>query len=140
MTGFLREGERVTGAVVRDLENDREIKIRAKRVIAATGVWTDDLHELANAHGGVKVRASKGVHIVVPRDRIDLDTGLISRTEKSVLFIIPWGNHWIVGTTDTDWSLDRRHPAASAADIEYLLEHANALLTRPRGFLESGTQ
>ena len=131
VTGFLRSGDRVTGAVVRDLENDREINVRAKRVICATGVWTDDLHELANAQGGVKVRASKGMHIVVPRDRIDLDTGLISRTEKSVLFIIPWGNHWIVGTTDTDWNLDRRHPAASAADIEYLLKHANALLTRP---------
>jgi glycerol-3-phosphate dehydrogenase len=131
VTGFTREGERVTGAVVRDLESDRDITVRAKRVIAATGVWTDDLHELANAQGGLKVRASKGVHIVVPRDRIDLDTGLISRTEKSVLFIIPWGAHWIVGTTDTDWELDRRHPAASAADIEYLLEHANALLRRP---------
>jgi len=79
----------------------------------------------------VKVRASKGVHLVVPRDRIDLHTGLISRTEKSVLFVIPWGKHWIVGTTDTDWELDRRHPAASAADIDYLLEHANAVLKRP---------
>ncbi|MBR7825515.1 glycerol-3-phosphate dehydrogenase/oxidase [Actinospica sp. MGRD01-02] len=131
VTGFTREGERVTGAVVQDLENGRSLTVKAKRVIAATGVWTDDLHELANAQGGLKVRASKGVHIVVPRDRIDLDTGLISRTEKSVLFIIPWGDHWIVGTTDTDWELDRRHPAASAADIEYLLEHANALLRRP---------
>jgi glycerol-3-phosphate dehydrogenase len=130
VTSFLREGERVTGAVVHDLENDRRINVRAKRVVCATGVWTDDLHELANAHG-VKVRASKGVHIVVPRNRIDLDTGLISRTEKSVLFIIPWGNHWIVGTTDTDYTLDRSHPAASAADIEYLLEHANALLSKP---------
>ncbi|HEX4792024.1 MAG TPA: glycerol-3-phosphate dehydrogenase/oxidase [Actinospica sp.] len=131
VTGFLRSGARVTGAVVRDLESDREIKVRARRVICATGVWTDDLHELANVRGGVTVRASKGVHLVVPRDRIDLHTGLISRTEKSVLFIIPWGNHWIVGTTDTDWSLDRQHPAASAADIEYLLEHANAVLARP---------
>jgi len=132
VTGFLREGARVTGAVVRDLESDREIRVKARRVICATGVWTDDLHELANVHGKkISVRASKGVHLVVPRDRIDLDTGLISRTEKSVLFIIPWGRHWIVGTTDTDWSLDRRHPAASAADIDYLLEHANAVLAKP---------
>jgi glycerol-3-phosphate dehydrogenase len=131
VTGFMRSGARVTGAVVRDLETDREIKVRARRVICATGVWTDDLHELANVRGGVTVRASKGVHLVVPKDRIDLHTGLISRTEKSVLFIIPWGNHWIVGTTDTDWSLDRQHPAASAADIEYLLEHANAVLAKP---------
>ena len=131
VTGFLRKGSRVTGAVVRDLEGGGEIKVRARRVVCATGVWTDDLHELASVPGGVKVRASKGVHLVVPRDRIDLHTGLISRTEKSVLFIIPWGRHWIVGTTDTDWELDRRHPAASAADIDYLLEHANAVLARP---------
>ena len=131
VTGFVRGGAKVTGAMVRDLETGREFKVRAKRVICATGVWTDDLHELANVRGGVKVRASKGVHLVVPRDRIDLHTGLISRTEKSVLFVIPWGNHWIVGTTDTDWVHDRRHPAASAADIDYLLEHANAVLSRP---------
>jgi glycerol-3-phosphate dehydrogenase len=130
VTGFLREGARVTGAVVRDLEGERDIEVPARRVICATGVWTDDLHELAHVRGGVRVRASKGVHLVVPRDRIDLRTGLISRTEKSVLFIIPWGAHWIVGTTDTDWDLDLRHPAASAADIAYLLEHANAVLTR----------
>ena len=137
VTGFLRRGDRdgkggrVTGAVVRDLESDREIRVRAKRVICATGVWTDGVNDLAKVRGGVTVRASKGVHLVVPRDRIDLETGLISRTEKSVLFVIPWGRHWIVGTTDTDWDLDRKHPAASAADIDYLLEHANAVLARP---------
>ena len=48
-----------------------------------------------------------------------------------MLFVIPWGRHWIIGTTDTDWSLDKAHPAASAADIEYLLEHVNAVLEQP---------
>ena len=131
VTGFLRQGERVTGAIVRDLEGDREIKVRAKRVIAATGVWTDDVHELAKARRSVSVRAAKGVHLVVPRDRINLDTGLIARTEKSVLFVIPWGRHWLIGTTDTDWHLDRNHPAASKADIDYLLDHVNAVLSKP---------
>ena len=65
--------------------------------------------------GKFKVRASKGIHLVVPRDRVQIDTGLILRTEKSVLFVIPWGRHWIIGTTDTDWELDKAHPAASAA-------------------------
>jgi glycerol-3-phosphate dehydrogenase len=77
------------------------------------------------------VRASKGVHIVVPRDRINGETGLILRTEKSVLFVIPWGSHWIVGTTDTDWDLDKAHPAASRADIDYILEHVNQVLAVP---------
>jgi len=49
----------------------------------------------------------------------------------SVLFVLPWGGHWIIGTTDTDWSLDRAHPAASARDIVYLLEQLNGWLDRP---------
>ncbi len=129
VTGLLKESGRVVGAVVRDLENDKEITVRAKRVISATGVWTDDIQELAKAKG-VSVRAAKGVHLVVPKDRIDLDTGLIARTEKSVLFVIPWGRHWLIGTTDTDWHLDRNHPAASKADIDYLLDHVNAVLAK----------
>ena len=77
------------------------------------------------------MRASKGVHIVVPRDRIVSETGLILRTEKSVLFVIPWRNHWIVGTTDTDWNLDLAHPAATKHDIDYILEHVNSVLATP---------
>jgi glycerol-3-phosphate dehydrogenase len=53
------------------------------------------------------------------------------RTEKSVLFVIPWGRHWLIGTTDTDWQLSKSHPAATAADIDYLLEHVNAVLGIP---------
>jgi glycerol-3-phosphate dehydrogenase len=74
---------------------------------------------------------SKGVHIVVPYEAIRSDTGIISRTEKSVLFIIPWGQRWIVGTTDTDWTGDRAEPTATSADIDYILEHANRILARP---------
>jgi glycerol-3-phosphate dehydrogenase len=77
------------------------------------------------------VQASKGIHLVVPRDRIRSSSGIILRTETSVLFIIPWGRHWILGTTDTPWDLDKAHPAASRADIDYLLEHVNAVLETP---------
>jgi glycerol-3-phosphate dehydrogenase len=130
-TGFVREGERVTGAHIHDLENDREITVRAREVINATGVWTEETQGLSGARGDLSVRASKGVHILVPRDRIRLDTGLIMRTEKSVLFVIPWGRHWIIGTTDTAWDLDKDDPAASGADVDYLLEHVNSVLTIP---------
>ncbi len=101
VTGFLREGERVTGATVVDLEGGREISVRARRVVCATGVWTDGVQAMTGSRAAFAVRASKGVHLVVPRDRIPMDTGLITRTAKSVLFIIPWGRHWLVGTTDT---------------------------------------
>jgi glycerol-3-phosphate dehydrogenase len=131
VTGFIREGERVAGVHVRDLETGEEFDVRARVVINATGVWTDDTQELASERGRFQVKASKGIHLVVPRDRIQLDTGLILRTEKSVLFVIPWGRHWIVGTTDTEWTLSKSHPAASSNDIDYVLDHVNEALVTP---------
>ena len=100
-------------------------------MINAAGVWTDEIQTMVGGRGQFQVRASKGVHLVVPRNRINSATGVITRTEKSILFIVPWGSHWIIGTTDTDWELDLAHPAASRADIDYLLAHANSLLADP---------
>ena len=128
---FLRAAERVTGARVKDTDTGEEIEIEAEAVINCTGVWTDDIQSLTKGRGRFHVRASKGVHILVPRDRINSEVGLILRTEKSVLFVIPWSNHWIVGTTDTDWSLDKAHPAATRTDIDYILDHVNQVLSVP---------
>lgn len=91
VTGFLREGERVVGARVQDVEAGGEYEIRARQVVNATGVWTDDTQAMVGERGQFHVRASKGIHLVVPKDRIHSSTGLILRTEKSVLFVIPWG-------------------------------------------------
>ncbi|RZU60893.1 glycerol-3-phosphate dehydrogenase/oxidase [Zhihengliuella halotolerans] len=128
---FLREGERVVGARLEDQETGELFEARAKQVINATGVWTDETQDLVTDRGQLKVRASKGIHLVVPRDRFQSTVGLILRTEKSVLFVIPWGRHWIIGTTDTDWKLDKAHPAASSKDIDYVLNHVNKILKRP---------
>jgi len=131
VTGFLREGERVTGVRAVDLETGRELELRAQQVVNATGVWTDEIQEMVGGRGIINVRASKGIHLVVPRDRIHSSTGIILRTAVSVLFVIPWGRHWIIGTTDTDWSLDKAHPAASRTDIDYLLAELNRVLAVP---------
>jgi glycerol-3-phosphate dehydrogenase len=131
VTGFLREGERVTGVQAVDLESGARLEIRAQQVVNATGVWTDDIQALVGGRGMINVRASKGVHLVVPKDRIHASTGIIVRTPLSVLFVIPWGRHWIIGTTDTDWSLDKAHPAASRSDIDYVLAQVNRVLRVP---------
>jgi glycerol-3-phosphate dehydrogenase len=131
VTGFLREGERVTGVRATDLESGTEVEIRAQQVVNATGVWTDEIQQMTGGRGIINVRASKGVHLVVPRDRIQSATGIIVRTPVSVLFVIPWGRHWIIGTTDTDWALDKAHPAASRADIDYVLGQVNKVLAVP---------
>jgi glycerol-3-phosphate dehydrogenase len=131
--GFLRQGERVTGIRARDRLTGREFEVSAKQIVNATGVWTDDTQAMVGERGQFHVRASKGIHLVVPRDRIHSRTGLILRTETSVLFVIPWGRHWIIGTTDTDWRLDKSHPAASRTDIDYLLTRVNRVLATPLG-------
>ncbi len=131
VVGFVRDGGRVTAAQLRDVETGATGTVRVGVVVNATGVWTDDVQRLADSRGEFKVRASKGVHIVVPRDRISSETGIILRTERSVLLVIPWGDQWIVGTTDDDWHYDKAHPAASSADIEYLLDHVNEVLAVP---------
>jgi glycerol-3-phosphate dehydrogenase len=129
--GFLKVGERVVGVKAHDLETDEHFEIRARQVVNATGVWTDDTQAMVGERGQFKVRASKGIHLVVPRDRFQSKLGLLLRTEKSVLFVIPWGRHWLIGTTDTDWNLDKAHPAATAADIDYLLAKVNDVLAVP---------
>lgn len=128
---FLREGERVVGARLEDQESGDAFEVKAKQIVNATGVWTDETQDLVTDRGQLRVKASKGVHLVVPRDRFQSTVGLILRTEKSVLFVIPWGRHWIIGTTDTEWKLDKAHPAASSEDIDYILDHVNQVLKRP---------
>ena len=141
MDGLLSEGARVAGVRASDLLDGSDLVIRGRHVVLATGAWTGDRTGAGTepageggsgrASGPLRVRPSKGVHIVVPRDRIRMDTGLLTRTEKSVLFVIPWGEHWLIGDTDTEWPFDPGHPAASRADIDYLLAKVNRMLRDP---------
>jgi glycerol-3-phosphate dehydrogenase len=121
----------VDGAVVRDLETGTTFPVKARSVISATGVWTEESQALADDAGGLRVLASKGIHIVVPRDRVKGDVALILQTQKSVLFVIPWSRYWVIGTTDTPWTEELAHPTANARDIEYVIGEANAVLEHP---------
>lgn len=121
--GPVRTGGRVTGLRVRE-PGAGEFVVRTKHVAFAAGVWSDELG------GALTVRPSKGVHLMVDRELIDSRAGVLMRTEKSVLFVIPWGRHWMIGDTDTDWTHDRATPVASGADVDYLLRKVNTLLAR----------
>ena len=132
VTGLTKDlAGRVTGAELRDAETGRDLTVRARSVINATGVWTEKTQSLAGTTGGLKVLTSKGIHVVVPKDRIKSSVGIFLRTEKSVLFIIPWKRYWVIGTTDTAYHEDRREPVADLEDIEYVLEQANSVLATP---------
>lgn len=131
VTGFLRHDGRLGGVEVRDGETGAQHSVRARVTVLATGVWTEDTEALAGNDRFTRVRPSKGSHIVVPRAAIASSVALILRTDRSVLFVLPWGEHWLIGTTDTDWSYERGRPVATAHDVDYLLGELNGLLARP---------
>lgn len=121
-------GKKVIGAHITDNETGESIKVHAKSTIMAAGVWTDPLYEKFGIKPGYAVRMSKGAHIVVPGNAIKAETGVIIKTDVSVLFIIPWGDKWIVGTTDTDYDESREEPLATSEDATYIINQANRVL------------
>lgn len=130
----LRDGDRVIGVRVHDLASARDFDIYARVVVGAVGVWTDGLLRQIDPDAASQVQQSKGVHLVVSGDAIRSTTAIIARTPASVLFLLPWGRFWLIGTTDTPWQPedgDLADPRATEADVEYLLEQANRWLARP---------
>jgi glycerol-3-phosphate dehydrogenase len=125
---LIREGKRVVGVNALDLVTGKKIEIKAGATIMCAGVWSDQLHERFGLTAGYNVTMSKGAHIVVPGSAIKSDAGIILKTPVSVLFIIPWGDKWIVGTTDTPYIGDRAEPCASREDVQYILDQANRVL------------
>ena len=129
---LVRNGEKVVGAEVTDLDSGKRITVRAKSTIMAAGIWSNELHDRFGIKANYSVRMSKGVHIVVPRSAIDSTVGMILKTEVSVLFVIPWTeDKWLIGTTDTDYTGDRTNPLPDAADIDYIIEQVNKVLLKP---------
>ena len=125
---LIREGKRVAGVNAVDLASGKKIAITAGVTIMCAGVWSDQLHERFELTPGYNVTMSKGAHIVVPGSTIKSDAGIILKTPISVLFIIPWGDKWIVGTTDTPYEGDRAEPCATRQDVQYILDQANRVL------------
>ena len=132
VVGMLREAGRVRGVRVHDLESGRHIDVSGRVVINAAGVWAEEVQALGGQQN-IAVTAAKGVHLVVPADRIDSRTGLIVRTRDSVFIIRRWFDFWLMGTTDTPWEYDRLRPLATRQDVDYLLDQANQWLRRPLG-------
>jgi glycerol-3-phosphate dehydrogenase len=125
---LIREGKRVLGVKARDIESGKLITIKATATVMCAGIWSDELHDSFDLKPGYNVTMSKGVHIVLPKKAIQSKEGIILKTELSVLFLIPWADKWIVGTTDTPYTADRRSPLAERKDVEYIINEANKVL------------
>ena len=129
VTGLIIADDRVVGAWV-DVDGER-IEVRARVVLGAVGPWTDELMRLADPDHEPVLRPSKGSHLVVDRSAFVSACALIARTPTSVLFALPWGRRWLVGTTDTQYDEDPAGVRADDADVEYLLDQANRWFQRP---------
>lgn len=128
--GFLRGGEgAVEGVRVRDCLRGGEREVRARVVINATGPWIDSLRRLADAEAAPRLRPTKGVHLVMRRERVGNEGALVfpSPLDQRVMFILPWGDLTYVGTTDTDAPGPPEDAVATPEDVRYLLDSANAV-------------
>ena len=126
---LIRDGKRVVGVNAKDLVSGKSISIKATVTVMCAGIWSDELHKKFNITAGYDVAMSKGVHIVLPGSAINSEAGIILKTPVSVLFIIPWSDKWIVGTTDTPYIGDRTEPFSTREDVQYILDQANRVLT-----------
>ena len=125
--GLIEEGERVVGARVRDVVGGEMIEVRARAVVDATGVWAAD--PTAPLSGGsTRIVPSRGAHLVVRRDRIPSSVGLTIRVPGRVVFLVPWPDHWLIGTTDAPYHGPIDRPAADADEVDELLATVNRVL------------
>jgi glycerol-3-phosphate dehydrogenase len=130
LVGFIKGDDgKIAGGRVRDALTGEETEIRARLVLSAAGPWTDEVRTMADPSARPRLRPTKGVHIVVRRERIGNEGAIIfsSAVDERVMFVLPWGDFTYIGTTDTDFAGSPADVAADDADVDYLLRSANAL-------------
>ena len=113
--------------VVRDHLRERDLEIRARLVVNATGPWSDGLRRLADPSAAARLRTTKGAHVLVPRKRVGNQNAIIFRSpvDGRVMFVLPWGAFTYVGTTDTEYGGEPGAAVADERDVGYLLDSAN---------------
>jgi glycerol-3-phosphate dehydrogenase len=134
LTEFVREpGGRVTGAVVADRIGGRSIEVRAASIVNATGIWADEVRLLDEGSHPNSIRPAKGIHLTVKSSRLPCDVAAVLpvRTDHRSIFVVPWGEHTYIGTTDTDYAGPLDDPRVEDGDVEYLLEAVNDVVSEP---------
>lgn len=129
---LIKERGRVVGVRAHDALSGEIIEIRAHVVVNATGVWTDTLLQLDDFRAPKRMRPTKGIHIIVPREKIGCDCAVAfpSLANGRLLFTIPWGKFQIIGTTDTDYQDDYDHVYADVAEVDYVIAATNHAFPR----------
>lgn len=134
VVGLMKTGGRIVGAQVVDARSGREIEVRARVVVNATGIWADRIRALDDPGARPMLRPTKGIHLLIPRARLHTHHAVIftSPRDGRHMFVIPWKDFALIGTTDTDYPGDLDSPAADPDDVAYLLEAVNHLFPGAR--------
>ena len=126
VTSFIYNDEKITGAVVRDDQRNTSFNIQAKAIVNAAGPWVDELREADNSKKGKRLHLTKGVHIVVSRERLPVKQAIYFDVgDGRMIFAIPRDRTTYVGTTDTNYNGSKEEVVATKSDVEYLLDAVN---------------
>jgi glycerol-3-phosphate dehydrogenase len=125
--GLVKDGDRVIGARV-DADG-QELEVRARVVVNAAGVWSDDVRALDEGTHPASIRPAKGIHIALPWDKVRNDIAAIIPVpgDQRMVFVVPWGDTTYVGTTDTDYDGPLDDPPCTPDDVDYLLAALNGI-------------
>ncbi|MGI9547545.1 MAG: glycerol-3-phosphate dehydrogenase/oxidase [Flavobacteriaceae bacterium] len=131
VTGFLYEDEIVAGVRVNDVITGREFKIRSTFVISAAGPWVDELRSVNNSKKGKRLHLTKGVHLVFPHEKLPVKQSVyFDVPDGRMIFAVPRGKVTYVGTTDTNFNLDKDHVTTDIADAIYLVAAVNNMFPK----------
>ena len=132
VTDFLYyDGHKVSGVKVKDLITDNEFEIRAKYVISAAGPWVDELRAVNHSKKGKRLHLTKGVHLVFPHEKLPVRQSVyFDVPDGRMIFAIPRGKVTYVGTTDTNFDLDKDHVTTDIADAIYLISAVNNMFPK----------
>jgi glycerol-3-phosphate dehydrogenase len=128
-TGIRSEpgGRAIRSLLATDLVGGEDLEIPTRAVVDATGVWAAELDHPFTG-GSFRILPSRGAHLVVRRERIPNHAGLTIRVPGKVVFLVPWGEHWLIGTTDAPFNGPAAHPTADGWEVDKLLETVNATM------------
>jgi glycerol-3-phosphate dehydrogenase len=128
VTGLVERHNRAAGVLVRDAVGDGEFELCGDNVVNATGVWADRLRpqELYAEEEVPVIRPSRGTHVTLPREQLDVRAGAIVPAGRGrTVFVLPWLGRTLVGTTDNDYEGSVEHVPPADEDVTYLLDAVN---------------
>ena len=125
-SGFRKNDEGVSCVRIEDALDEKSFELRARVVVNASGVWSDEVSRLSDADAPKKLRPSKGIHVVTPWEKFQNQTAVLipSLGEQRFLFVIPWQGRTVIGTTDTDYNGDLDEPLAEPGEVNRVIESA----------------